>query len=103
TDAGETASVVRELEARRTQLERQNRELEGFAYVVSHDLLQPLRSVIDYLELIEYESGSSLTDEAVRWLKSCRKLGGAMSTLITEALEYSQLAAGTTTLVETSC
>jgi len=103
TDRGETASVVRELEARRTQLERENRELEGFAYVVSHDLLQPLRSVIDYLELIEHESGSSLSKEGVRWLKSCRKLGGTMSTLITEALEYSQLAAGTTALVETSC
>ena len=103
TNAGEAASVVRQLEARRTQLERQNRELEGFAYVVSHDLLQPLRSVIDYVELIEQGSGSNLSEEAVRWLKSCRKLGATMTTLITDALEYSRLAAGTTALEASSC
>src|SRR5260221_1391805 len=56
--AGEITFMITQLETRHAQLERQNRELQGFAYVVSHDLLQPLRSVIDYVELIEHESGS---------------------------------------------
>ena len=101
--AREITLMISQLEAHHGQLERQNHELQGFAYVVSHDLQQPLHSVLDYIELIQHESGSHLSEEATRWLKACHKLGGAMSTLITDALEFSQLAAATTVLEPTNC
>ena len=101
--AREITSMITQLEAHHSQLQRQNHELQGFAYVVSHDLLQPLHSVIDYVELIEHESGSQLSEEASRWLQACHKLGGTMSALINDALEYSPLAAEATALEATNC
>ncbi|SEO26927.1 PAS fold-containing protein [Halogranum amylolyticum] len=53
---GVTVDVSRQ-EAYRSRLERQNRRLEEFASVVSHDLRNPLNVATGYLELVR-ETGS---------------------------------------------
>ncbi len=103
SEADEIAAMINQMEARHRQLELRNEELQGFAYVASHDLLQPLQSVMDYLEVIEHESSSELSAKTNGWLESCARLGSAMRSLITDMLEYSGLATAATPLEPTDC
>lgn len=76
-------------------LERSNKELEQFAYLTSHDLQEPLRTVIAFSEIIGDALSEPLTPEGVGEIK--RHLGfvdGAsrrMSRQIQDILEYSKI------------
>lgn len=91
-----------ELEASRRQLERQarllvqtNKELEAFAYTVSHDLNAPLHRISSYSELLLSEHADRLDDEGIKYLKqldeNCRDLTG----LVNSVLQFSRLTSGT--------
>jgi len=74
-----------------TQLEQNNRELQDFAYVASHDLQEPLRKVRAFGDRLKTKCGSALTDEGRDYLE--RMLGAArrMQTLIEDLLEFSRV------------
>lgn len=57
-------------------LARSNDELEQFAYVVSHDLQQPLSLVSSYLEMLAESCSGKLSDEEESYLD--RASGGAV-------------------------
>lgn len=80
-----------ELRQRNYELVCQNRELNNFAHVVSHDLRQPLQSILDYLELLASIEDCSRNPDVARWLQSSRKLGLNMQTLINGVLDYATL------------
>ncbi|HZP11623.1 MAG TPA: ATP-binding protein [Nevskiaceae bacterium] len=86
-----TYRLLREMDARRVQLEASNKELERFAYVVSHDLQSPLRAVLGFGSLLSERAGASLSPESRDFL--ARILSGArdMSQLIRDLLEYSRI------------
>ncbi|MFN8285556.1 MAG: PAS domain S-box protein [Chitinophagales bacterium] len=72
-------------------LEARNRELEQFAYIASHDLQEPLRSIANYVHLLMDEYGSSLDQNAVSYLDNVSAASTKLSTLIKALLDYSRL------------
>jgi PAS domain S-box-containing protein len=71
-------------------LERSNAELAEFAYVASHDLSEPLRTITNYLRLLRRRHGEELASEADAYVG--RAIDGAerLHTLIEDLLSYSR-------------
>jgi signal transduction histidine kinase len=97
----ETALQKAELEHRNRELQIRNRDLDSFAYVVSHDLRQPLHSILNYVDLIETRVAGD--KDVGRWLTSCRKLGKSMQGLITDVLDFATLGAENVDLQPIDC
>ena len=72
-------------------LERSNKELEQFAYVASHDLREPLRSVTGYLQLIDRRYGQSFDAEGREHMAFAIEGGRRMHTMIGDLLDYSRI------------
>jgi two-component system, sensor histidine kinase and response regulator len=92
-----------ELEHRNRELQLRNRELDTFAYVVSHDLRQPVHSILDYVDLIELQVGGGADPNVDRWLNSCRGLCQSMHTLITDVLDFATMGPETVDLQPIDC
>lgn len=72
-------------------LERSNIELQRFAFVASHDLQTPLRSIGSFIGLLQSTYGSSLDAVANDWLARTQQSAKQLQTLIHDLLEYSRL------------
>lgn len=68
-----------------------NRSLEQFAYLVSHDLQEPLRMVTSYLQLLERRAGSKLNQEEIEYLGIASNGAKRMRELLDGILLYSRL------------
>jgi len=78
--------------ARRSQaLARSNAELEQFAYVVSHDLQQPLGMISSYLELFEKEIGDKLEGEARDYIERAVRSADRMQEMVDAVLGYARV------------
>ncbi len=84
-----------ELESRVTERTRElaqaNRELEAFAYSVSHDLRTPLRSIHGLACVLEEEEAGQLSDAGRRHLKRIQDGSRRMGQLITDLLSLTHL------------
>ncbi len=85
----------RELEQRvkqRTEeLEKANKELESFAYSVSHDLRAPLRHIEGYTKMIIGELNDKLNDRTRKYLNTISYSINRMGSLIDKLLSFSRL------------
>ena len=66
--AVEARAAARQLAAQAKELERSNEELEQYAYVISHDLQQPVRVVVSFLDLLAQRCQGELDEEADRYI-----------------------------------
>ncbi len=73
------------------ELLRSNRELEQFAYVVSHDLQQPLQSVTGFVKLLQLKYETTLDEVAQDYLNRIHETGSRMQRLIQDLLAYAQI------------
>ncbi|MEO6546657.1 MAG: ATP-binding protein [Ferruginibacter sp.] len=80
-----------EKEKRAAELFIANKELEQFAYVASHDLQQPLRTVSNYMKVFEEDYVTKLDDNARKYLNTVNKATERMSILIKSLLDFSRL------------
>ncbi|OFY02668.1 MAG: hypothetical protein A2W89_04090 [Bacteroidetes bacterium GWE2_42_39] len=76
---------------RTRQLQESNKELESFAYSVSHDLRAPLRHVIGFSEKLEYTLKDKADSETNRLTGKIKTAASKMGQLIDELLTYSRL------------
>jgi len=79
------------VQERTGQLETANKELEGFAYSVSHDLRVPLRAIDGFSQQVLKRYADKLDDEGQRYLKVVRDNTKKMSQLIDDILAFSRM------------
>ncbi|MDY7101410.1 MAG: PAS domain S-box protein [Actinomycetota bacterium] len=72
-------------------LERSNMELQQFAYVASHDLQTPLRSVSGFAQLLAEDYGGRLDDTAEDWIRRIISGTETMQTLVRDLLAFSRV------------
>ncbi len=85
------ATKLEELESLHKEFQQSNQELEQFAYVASHDLQEPLRSVVGFCQLLEMEYKDRFDENGRMYLQTIIDGGKRMQRLITDLLEYSRI------------
>jgi light-regulated signal transduction histidine kinase (bacteriophytochrome) len=83
--------LQQQLIERNKELVRSNRELEQFAYVVSHDLQQPLQSITGFVKLLCLGYKDSLDEIGYNYLNRIHDAGSRMQHLIHDLLAYAQI------------
>lgn len=81
----------REVARKSTALERQNKELEQFAYIASHDLQEPLHTVTSFADFMYEDYADVLDDEGKDNLTYIKNGCDRMGVLIKSLLDYSRI------------
>ena len=74
-----------------TRLEQSNQELQNFAFVASHDLKEPLRTIRNFSNLLQSRCGKQLSDQGKDYLQRMQTAAQRMQTLIDDLLSLSRV------------
>ncbi len=86
------ATLEQRVAERTVQLEAANKELEAFAYSVSHDLRAPLRAIDGFSQVLEEDYLALLDDTARGYLGRVRSAARRMAELIDALLRLAKIA-----------
>lgn len=87
----ERTRAQNELMKRTQELEETNRDLDEFAYVVSHDLREPLRGISTSARFLVEDHGPEIPQGALVRLETIQQLTGRLTRLIEDLLHYSRV------------
>lgn len=85
--AAELIKMNKELE----QFAHANKELKQFAYIASHELKEPLRTIANFIQIINEDSLGNLDDKTGEYLGIIGNSTRRMSLLINSLLHFSRL------------
>lgn len=94
TDITDLKRTEIELERSRADLERSNHDLERFAYIASHDLQEPLRTVGGFAQLIQRRYRGTLDPAADEFIDYMVQGTKRMQAMINDLLAYSRVGRG---------
>jgi len=87
----EISTLNEELGKRTTDLEVINKELEAFAYSISHDLRAPLRHMVGFTELLQKNAAPLLNEKSQRYVVMVLESAKRMGNLIDDLLAFSRI------------
>ncbi|WP_143473419.1 sensor histidine kinase [Flavilitoribacter nigricans] len=90
----EVSLLANKLKEQADHLKMVNEELEEYAYVVSHDLQTPLRSIVGFAQLLERARENQLDENQQEYLKYIISSAKRMHSLTRDLLSYSNLHSG---------
>ncbi len=90
-DVTEKKEMDNKLQQTMQHLQNANKELEQFAYIASHDLQEPLRTVSSFTELFMKEYNGKLSVSGEKYLEFIFKSSNRMKLLVKGLLDYSRI------------
>jgi light-regulated signal transduction histidine kinase (bacteriophytochrome) len=82
-----------DLDDERKKALRAAKDLQDFAYVVSHDLQEPLRMITSYLQLLDRRCSKVLDDEGREFMEFVLDGARRMQQMISDILSFSRVSA----------
>lgn len=91
-----TAGSERDVRVEDNNMAAQNlaelqKDYEHFAYIVSHDLQEPIRSVVSFTQLLQEKYAEELNDNAQRYLYYAADGARRLQDMVSGLLEYSRV------------
>jgi light-regulated signal transduction histidine kinase (bacteriophytochrome) len=80
-----------QLEIQNKILTNKNQELERFTYIASHDLQEPLLSLISFSKILEEEYSEKLDEEGRMFVQFINNSATRMRSLISGLMEYNRI------------
>lgn len=84
-------SLEEKVRQRTNQLLIKNQELEQYAYIVAHDLKEPIRSIVGFAQLLEKRSSLEMSDMSKELLKFIVDASYSMREMVDDLLQFSTI------------
>ena len=103
SDISERKATEQEIAHYLDELKRSNNDLEQFAYVASHDLQEPLRTIASFTELLGQRYRDQLDEHANEYIDFTIDGAKRMQGLIKDLLQYSRIGSKEKEFTDVDC